>query len=199
MFYRTEKYRHGLKYDPFKSLVAPRPIGWISTIGRDGVPNLAPYSFFNAVSDKPYMVMFASDGMKDSQRNAEETGEFVCNLVSIDQRDAMNASAATTAPDINEFALAGLEPEPSVTVRPPRVKGAPAHLECIYMQTVQLVSPRSGDHKFDMIIGEVVGINIDDRFLHDEMVDTAGMRLLSRMGYDQYAVTEQSFAMKRPD
>lgn len=199
MFYETdEKNAHGLKYDPFKCLIAPRPIGWISTIGRDGVLNLGPYSFFNGVSDKPHMVMFSSEGRKDSQRNAEETGEFVCNLASLMQRDEMNASAAIVPPEVDEFQLAGLETEPSRLVKPPRVKGAPAHLECVYLQTVHLVS-RDGRHTYDMVIGEVVGIHIDDNFISaDGLVDTAAMKPMARLGYNQYSTVDEVWTMKRP-
>jgi len=197
MFYDTENNQHGLRHDPFKALVVPRPIGWISTLSQNGIRNLAPYSFFNGVSTDPHIVMFASAGRKDSQRNIEETGEFVCNFAGWDQREQMNASSATVGPDIDEFLLAGLEGEPAQLVRPPRVKGAPAHLECIYMQTVELRS-RNGRHSYDMILGEVVGIHIDDRFIHDGMVDTAAMKPVSRLGYHDYAMVDELFTMKRP-
>ncbi|MCE9651324.1 MAG: flavin reductase family protein [Parvibaculum sp.] len=197
MFYDAETNTHGLRHDPFKALVAPRPIGWISTMGRDGVPNLAPYSFFNAVSSDPHMVMFASAGRKDSQRNAEETGEFVCNLASWDQREQMNRSSATVGPEVDEFILSELETEPSRLVKPWRVKGAPAHLECVYMKTVELTS-RDGRHVYDMVLGEVVGVHIDERFIRDGMVDTAAMKPVSRLGYMDYAVVDELFTMKRP-
>jgi flavin reductase (DIM6/NTAB) family NADH-FMN oxidoreductase RutF len=197
MFYDAETNTHGLRHDPFKALVVPRPIGWISTMGRDGVPNLAPYSFFNAVSSDPHMVMFASAGRKDSQRNAEETGEFVCNLASWDQREQMNRSSATVGPEVDEFVLSTLETEPSRLVKPWRVKGAPAHLECVYMKTVELPS-RDGRHVYDMVLGEVVGVHIDERFIRDGMVDTAAMKPVSRLGYMDYAVVDELFTMKRP-
>lgn len=197
MFYEAETNKHGLKHDPFKALVVPRPIGWISTIGRDGVFNLAPYSFFNAVSSDPHMVMFASAGRKDSQRNAEETGEFVCNFAGWEQREKMNASSATVGPEVDEFALSGLETEPSRLVKPPRVKDAPAHLECVYMKTVELTS-RDGRHVYDMVLGEVIGVHIDEKFISDGMVDTAAMKPVSRLGYLDFAVVEEVFPMKRP-
>src|SRR5665648_1202380 len=118
MFYDAGANTHGLALDPFKALVAPRPIGWISTLGRNGVVNLAPYSFFNAVSEDPYFVMFSSGGRKDSRRNAEETGEFVCSLATYDLRDAMNRTSIPVGPDVNEMELAGLTPAPSRSVRP---------------------------------------------------------------------------------
>ena len=197
MFYDAGRNDHGLKHDPFKSLVVPRPIGWISTIAADGTPNLAPYSFFNAVSTDPHVVMFASAGRKDSQRNAEEQGEFVCNLATWAQRDAMNASSPMVGPEFDEFTLAGLETEPSRMVKPPRVKDAPAHFECVWMQTLPIVG-RDGRHVYDVVFGEVVGIHIDDRFVDDGMVDVAAMKPIARLGYMDYAVVDEVFSMKRP-
>ncbi|MDO8839555.1 MAG: flavin reductase family protein [Parvibaculum sp.] len=197
MFYDATTNDHGLKHDPFKALIVPRPIGWISTVSMAGVLNLAPYSFFNGVSTDPHIVMFASAGRKDSLRNAEETGQFVCNLASWDQREAMNMSSATVGPEIDEFALAGLEKEPSRLVKPPRVKGAPAHFECVWLTTVPLVS-RDGRHSYDMVLGEVVGIHIDDRFVADGMVDTAAMKPIARLGYHDYSVVDEVFTLKRP-
>ncbi len=197
MFYDATTNDHGLKHDPFKALIVPRPIGWISTVSTAGVLNLAPYSFFNGVSTDPHIVMFASAGRKDSQRNAEETGQFVCNLASWDQREAMNMSSATVGPEIDEFALAGLETEPSQLVKPPRVKGAPAHFECVWLQTVPL-SARDGRHAYDLVLGEVIGIHIDDRFVADGMVDTAAMKPIARLGYHDYSVVDEVFTLKRP-
>jgi flavin reductase (DIM6/NTAB) family NADH-FMN oxidoreductase RutF len=141
--------------------------------------------------------MFASAGQKDSQRNAEETGEFVCNLASWDQRDAMNASSATVGPEVDEFVLAGLATEPSRLVKPPRVAGAPAHFECVWLKTVPL-EDRSGRKTYDMVLGEVVGIHIDDGFIADGMVDTAAMKPIARLGYHDYAVVDEVFTLKRP-
>ncbi len=197
MFYDAGRNQHGLRHDPFKALIVPRPIGWISTLSRNGIPNLAPYSFFNAVSTDPHMVMFSSAGRKDSQRNIEETGEFVCNFAGWEQREQMNMSSSTVGPEVDEFLLSGLQTEPSHLVAPPRVKGAPAHLECVYMRTIELHS-RDGRHSYDMILGEVVGVHIDERFIHDGMVDTAGMKPISRLGYQDYAVIDELFTMKRP-
>ncbi|MCE9649518.1 MAG: flavin reductase family protein [Parvibaculum sp.] len=197
MFYEAETNKHGLKHDPFKALVVPRPIGWISTLDLNGVSNLAPYSFFNAVSTDPHIVMFSSAGRKDSQRNAEETGEFVCNLAGWEQREKMNMSSSTVGPEVDEFVLSGLATEPSRMVKPLRVEGAPAHLECVYLKTIELVG-RDGRHSYDMVLGEVVGIHIDDRFIADGMVDSAAMKPVSRLGYMDYAVVDEIFTMKRP-
>ena len=195
MLYDAVKRDHGLPLDPFKSIVMPRPIGWISTVSKEGVTNLAPYSYFNAMSDSPPYVVFGSGGRKDSQRNIEETGEFVCSIVSWEQREAMNATSATAPPDVDEFALAGLEKEPSRFVRPPRVKGAPAALECTFWKSVELPGGRQAG---TIIIGAVVGIYIDDRFIKDGRVDNAAMRPIARLGYSEYTVAETVFRMRRP-
>ncbi len=198
MFYDARR-KAPLRYDPVKALVAPRPIGWISTLSLDGVANLAPYSFFNLVASGPSIVAFSSAGRKDSQTNAEQTGEFVCNIASFDQREAVNSSAATLPPEVDEFALTGLETLPSELIKPPRVKGAPAHLECVYLQTVPLFSKDGVRNGFDLVLGEVVGVHIDDQFVKEGMVDTAAMRLIARLGYLDYSVTDEVFALKRPD
>lgn len=198
MFYDARN-KAPLKHDPVKALVAPRPIGWISTLSRDGIANLAPYSFFNLVASGPSIVAFSSAGRKDSQTNAEQTGEFVCNIASFDQRKAVNSSAATLPPEIDEFVLTGLGTEPSQLIKPPRVKGAPAHLECVYLQTVPVFSKDGVRNGFDLVLGEVVGVHIDDQFVMEGLVDTAAMRLIARLGYLDYSVTDEVFALKRPD
>ncbi len=198
MFYDA-RTKAPLKHDPVKALVAPRPIGWISTLSREGVANLAPYSFFNLVASGPSIVAFSSAGRKDSQTNAEQTGEFVCNIASFDQREAVNSSAATLPPEVDEFALTGLGTLPSQLIKPPRVKGAPAHLECVYLQTVPLFSKDGVRNGFDLVLGEVVGVHIDDQFVKEGLVDTAAMRLIARLGYLDYSVTDEVFALKRPD
>ncbi|MBI1262851.1 MAG: flavin reductase family protein [Rhizobiales bacterium] len=199
MFYDATENAHGLPHDPFKALIAPRPIGWISTLAADGVANLAPYSFFNGIASDPPLVMFSSAMRKDSQRNAEETGEFVCNLATWDLREAINMSSAMVGPEVDEFALSGLEMTPSRLVKPPRVKASPVHLECVYVETVKLKNRKGEKHPFyEMIIGEVVGIHIDDRFIKEGIVDIAAMKPISRLGYHDYAVTDDLFSMRRP-
>ena len=198
MFYDA-RTKAPLKHDPVKALVAPRPIGWISTLSRKGVANLAPYSFFNLVASGPSIVAFSSAGRKDSQTNAEQTGEFVCNIASFDQREAVNSSAATLPPEVDEFALTGLGTLPSQLIKPPRVKGAPAHLECVYLQTVPLFSKDGVRNGFDLVLGEVVGVHIDDQFVKEGLVDTAAMRLIARLGYLDYSVTDEVFTLRRPD
>lgn len=190
---------HGLRHDPFKALVVPRPIGWIGTVDAQGVANLAPYSYFNAISEAPPMVMFSSQGRKDSVRNIEATGEFTCSFASEPLRDAMNMSSAAVAPAVDEFKLAGLAPAASFYVKPPRVGAAPAALECRLWKMLPLpeLPGRIGNI---MVIGEVVGVYIDDRCLRDGRVDTGAMRPLARLGYMDYAVItpEVLFTLNRP-
>lgn len=204
MFYDPDiKKSHGLPHDPFKSLVAPRPIGWISTVSTDGQVNLAPYSFFNAVCYNPCIVMFSSSGLPDdpqkhSWRNAEETGEFVCNIVSEELKDQMNTTSAHVPRGVDEFELAGLTAEPSEKVKPPRVKESPAHLECKYLRTVEFESEEA-HHTHGVVFGHVVGIHIRDDILTDGLVDTLKFRPVARLGYMQYTVVDNVFSMGRPD
>ena len=200
MFYACEQRdRSVLPHDPFKAIVAPRPIGWISSISAAGAVNLAPYSFFNGLNSRPPLVMFASEGRKDSVRNIEETGEFVCNLVTWELREAMNATSAPLPYGENEMVRAGLSPAASVLVRPPRVAAAPCALECKLVRIVQLETHRHDPVDSHMVIGEVVGVHIDDRFVVDGILDTAALQPVARCGYDQYAVVEGLFSMARPE
>jgi len=205
MHYATGERPQVLAHDPFKALVAPRPIGWIGTLSRDGVPNLAPYSFFNAVGDRPPVVMFSSGGRKDSLRNIEETGEFTCSLSTWALRDQMNLSSAPVVRGVDEFALAGLGTAPSLLVKPPRVAESPAALECRHWKTVELPEPVSrpggpAPSQWTAVFGIVVAVYIDDAFIKDGLVDTAAMRPLARMGYMDYAVVtpETRFSLNRP-
>ena len=202
----------GLPFNPFKALVAPRPIGWVTTLTPSGTVNLAPYSYFQAVADNPDIVVFSAAaelavadgqlafgaGRKHSESNAVAGGEFVCNLVSFDLREGMNQTSAHLPEGTNEADAAGLALAPSKRVKPPRVAAAPAALECIVVDT-HPVRHRGGDHLFHLVFGEVVGVHIDDTFITDGRVDTAAMQLVTRMGYDEYAVIEKSFTMPRPD
>ena len=201
MHYISSARPPSLKHDPFKALVTPRPVGWVATLDREGRPNLAPYSFFNAVSDRPPFVMFSSSGRKDTLRNVEATGEFTCSIACWDQREAMNMSSAAVAPGVDEFALAGLEPAPSQWVKPPRVAGAPAALECRLWKTLALPAPAGRPESgCTVVFGEVVGVYIDDAFVRDGLVDTGAMRPIARLGYMEYAVVtpETVFALNRP-
>ncbi|MCF3932931.1 flavin reductase family protein [Acuticoccus sp. M5D2P5] len=198
MHYDPRQNDHGLPRDPFKALVAPRPIGWISTLDTAGRANLAPYSYFNAVSDRPYLVMFSSFGRKDSWANAEETGEFVCNLATYALREAMNATSASAPPEVSEFDLAGLEMAPSVAVRPPRVAASPVALECVTTKILPLQDAAGEAARYTMILGEVVHIHIDDAIIRDGFVDLARAEPIARCGYMDYAHVDGLFSMERP-
>jgi flavin reductase (DIM6/NTAB) family NADH-FMN oxidoreductase RutF len=198
MFYDAVANTHGLEWDPFKALVAPRPIGWISTLGKNGVVNLAPYSFFNAVSTDPHFVMFSSGGRKDSQRNAEDTGEFVCSLATYDLRDAMNRTSAHVEPEVDEMELAGLTPAPSRFVAPPRVKESPVAFECRYWRTIELPGPDGGPGRHAMVLGQVVGVHIDDAAIAEGRVDVTKLKPIARLGYGDYAVIDEVFTLTRP-
>lgn len=203
MFYDDPK-KHNLKHNPFKALVSPRPIAWVSSMSTDGVLNLAPFSFFNAVSERPQMIFFAPNGPrptggeKDTLVNIEQTGEFVVNLCNYDLRDAMNQSSAHVGPEVDEFALAGLTPEPSINVKVPYIKEAPAALECKFLMNITLPTNNSKT-KNNMVIGEVVGIHIDDNIIDGGMIDMAKYRPLARLGYMDYGTTDNVFEILRPD
>lgn len=198
MFYEPRRRNHGLPRDPFKALVAPRPIGWISTLSKEGLPNLAPYSFFNAFSDRPPIVGFASGGMKDSAMNARDTGEFVCNIVTGADAAAMNQSSGAYPPGVNEFDMAGLEMEASALVAAPRVKGVAATLECKLTDFVPMRGADGNPGTYFLVLGEVVGIYIDDRFIRDGRVDAVAMNHLARLGYMEYAAVETVISLERP-
>jgi flavin reductase (DIM6/NTAB) family NADH-FMN oxidoreductase RutF len=197
VFYEPEK-GHGLPHDPFKAIVAPRPIGWISTVGRNGAHNLAPYSFFNALSTHPHLVMFSSEGEKDSVTFARETGEFVCNLVGRDLAVAVNATGVDAPRGVSEFDYAGLEMAPSRMVKPPRVAGAPAALEC---KVTEIMQPKGLDgttgDRF-VVFGEVVGVFIDEAYLTDGLFDIVKAGTVSRLGYMDYSAITETFQMRRP-
>jgi flavin reductase (DIM6/NTAB) family NADH-FMN oxidoreductase RutF len=195
----------GLAFNPFKAIVAPRPIGWISTVNARGEVNLAPYSFFNAVSADPPMVFYGANGIhdadggeKDSLRNVRETGEFVCNLVSWELRQQMNATSTPAPPGISEMEVAGLASLPSRLVKPPRVAGSPAHLECKLHQCLELPNDPTTGERNVMVIGRVVGVHIDDEFITGGRFDTARAQPVARLGYHDYAVVTEAFEMVRP-
>lgn len=200
MFYRPGLDSHGLPHDPFKALVAPRPIGWISSADSSGGANLAPYSFFNAVSEKPPMVMYCTMGLKlggeerkDTLANIRATGEFVANIVPLALRDAMNLTSGPYPAGEDEFEIAGLTKAASRLVAPPRVAEAPAALECRVWKIVDLPGPSSA-----MVIGEVVGVFVDENVLRDGLVDVTLYQPLSRLGYKHYAAVREVFSLSRP-
>lgn len=198
MFYETEKNDHGLPHNPLKAIVAPRPIGWISTLDEAGRANLAPYSFFNCVCDRPPIVMFSSSNYKDSAANIDAMGEFVCNMASYDLKDAMNKSSAPVDHGVSEFELAGLEMAPSRLVNPPRVAKAPTALECKHLQTLRLKALDGSDTDSWVVFGQVVGVHIDDEVIVDGLVDVTRYKPLSRLGYMDYAAVTEVFQLKRP-
>jgi len=203
MFYEPGKTEHGLPWDPFKSCVIPRPIGWISTLDTGGTANLAPFSQFQNLTFDPPYVMFAanqnSDGRrKDSTHNAEQTGEFVWNMATYALRDAVNASSAEVPANVDEFELAGLTKAPSRLVKPPRVADSPVQFECVYHTTLRLPgNPPLGT--FDIVIGRVVAVHIKDEFITPEgKLDVLKMRPLARLGYYDYTSIESVFEMRMP-
>jgi flavin reductase (DIM6/NTAB) family NADH-FMN oxidoreductase RutF len=206
MFYEPKKKNHGLPKNPFNSLVIPRPIGWISSVDSNGLVNLAPYSFFNAICYRPPTVMFASgtgtadDGNKDSLRNVETTGEFVCNIVTWDTRERMNRTSATLDKDVDEMALVGLTPMPSKLVTPPRVAEAPVHLECKHIKSIEIPHWDDSD-RYVLVLGEVIGIHIQDDLITKEgLVDVARMNPVGRLGYNDYTEVsgDSCFTLIRP-
>jgi flavin reductase (DIM6/NTAB) family NADH-FMN oxidoreductase RutF len=200
IFYEPQaRDRALLPHDPFKALVAPRPIGWVSTVDGDGAVNLAPYSFFNAVCDVPPMVMFSSAGMKDSAAFAHATREFVWNLPTYALREAMNATSAGLPRGTSEFAHAGLELAPSRLVAPPRVAASPCAMECRVVHTLELHDVDGAPTDRHVIVGQVVGIHLDEDYVVDGQVDTAALEPIARCGYlDEYAVVNELFSMRRP-
>ena len=203
MFFAPMRHHDaGLSHNPLKAIVSPRPIGWIASKGADGSFNLAPYSFFNAVSEDPGVVMFSvqSDSethIKDSLRNVEETGEFVVNIVSEAQFDAMNISSGTYPYGENEFTLAGLDMVPSQTVAVPRAGGVPAALECRHFQTINLPRNASGGG-YILVLGTVTGIYIDDEIVQDGLVRYEKFIPISRLGYRDYGRVTDIFQARRP-
>ncbi|HEY7242672.1 MAG TPA: flavin reductase family protein [Xanthobacteraceae bacterium] len=198
MFYETAKNDHGLPHNPFKAIVAPRPIGWITSMSAKGEINLAPYSFFNAVSDNPPIVLYSSEGPKDSLVFVEETREFVCNLATFEQRHAVVATSEDFPRGVNEMEKSGISAAPSRLVRPPRVAASPCALECRLLQVIHLVDLKGRQSNRHVVFGQVVGVHIDDRFIKNGRLDTAAMRPIARCGYADYSVVNEVFAMKRP-
>ncbi|MFA4914746.1 MAG: flavin reductase family protein [Burkholderiaceae bacterium] len=192
---------HGLPHDPFNAIVGPRPIGWIASLGVDGVANLAPYSFFNAFNYVPPIIGFSSVGRKDSVANIEATGEFTWNLVTRELAEAMNESCAAVGPEVDEFELGKVGKAPSHKIAVPRVAQARVSFECRLSQLIQLKRADGTDVPSWLVLGEVVGIHIDRRLLHEGIYDTAGAAPILRGGgpADYFAITPDAlFKMRRP-
>ncbi|WP_449256668.1 flavin reductase family protein [Bosea sp. (in: a-proteobacteria)] len=198
MIYSATREDLGFAHDPFKAIVAPRPIGWITALNGKGEVNLSPYSFFNAISARPNMVVFSSENKKDAVSFIEETGEFTCSLVSGALVRQMNLTSAPLPRGQSEYAHAGLDMAPSRFVRPPRVAGTPAALECKSVSIQQLRDIDGKEVPRWMVIGQVVGIFIDDAFVKDGRFDTAGANPIARCGYADYAAVTELFSIQRP-
>lgn len=199
MFYRPEN-GHGLPHNPFNAIVAPRPIGWISTRGAVG-DNLAPYSFFNAVAYVPPQVMFAStsakpdrNGTKDSVAQIIESGVFCVNIATGDLRDQVNASSAPLPAGTSEFDAAGIAAAECDTIACPRVAGAAAALEC----RMTRVLPLAGDANY-VVFGVVTGVHLRDDCVVDGRFDPrAAGGWIARLGYKDYCAVTELFEMERP-
>ena len=200
MFYEPKK-KIPFKIDPFKSLVFPRPIGWISSISKNGVSNIAPYSYFNSIADYPPQIMFCSNGgtahskYKDSLSNILSTKEFVVNFATSATRIQMNNSSRNFKPDEDEFILSKLKKKKSKLVKVPSVRESPVNLECKLVKTIKLKS--NSKKTSTMIIGEVIGIFIKDKFIKNKRVDSVSMRYIARMGYSEYTTVASKFNLKR--
>lgn len=193
----------GLKHNPFQALVTPRPIGWISTLSKEGIANLSPYSYFNSISSDPPAVMYTvssehmEGGEKDSLRNARDTGEFVFNLCTEALGRQMNDSSTMAPRDTDEFEVAGLTKAPSTLVKAPRVAESPVHLECQVIHILKIpLGEKSNSH---MIMGRVVAVHIRDDLIIDGRFDTVKARPMARLGYFDYSVVTESLEMHRPD
>lgn len=190
----------------FKACVVPRPIAWISSINKDGVHNLAPFSYFNIICDDPPMIMFSTTGPhvnggpKDTLKNAEETGEFTVNLVTFSSSEAMNISSMDFSRGIDEFEEAGVDHLSGELVKSRRVKESPISLECVYHQSIQLPVPDGSDLINRMVIGKVVGVHLNPNILtSDNRIDINKINLIARLGYNSFAKITEGFEMKRPE
>jgi flavin reductase (DIM6/NTAB) family NADH-FMN oxidoreductase RutF len=198
MDYDPRSEPHNLAHDPTTSLVVPRPIGWITSVSPTGVVNLAPYSYFNLVASQPPFVMFSSNTRKHSQNYAQSGGEFVFNLATYDLRTEMNITGGDYPEDVSEPELAKLAMAPSRFVKPPRVARSPIALECLYVQTVPLTSASGKKQKYEIVIGEVINVHIDDAVIVDGMIDMSKLHALARLGYrGDYTVVDSIFEMPR--
>ena len=200
MFYRPED-GHGLPHNPFNAIVTPRPIGWISTRSADGIDNLAPYSFFNAIAYVPPQVMFSSTTTKDDQAegkdsvaNIRETGVFCVNIVEYAARDLMNITTEHFPKEVDEFDRAGIAPADCETINCPRVANAPASLECKLTQIVELPGQMNR-----LVLGEVTGVHMRDDCLRDGRFDVTTFQPLARLGYRDYTHVTEVFELARPD
>ena len=198
LMYISDPQDHGLAFDPFKAIITPRPIGWISTLNEEGVPNLAPYSFFNALSSSPHMLMFSSEGLKHSAANARSTGEFVFSLATTALQNQMNISSDTLPAGTNEYKAAGLEMGKCEKVAPPRVLASPASMECKLVSSEELLDIHGKPADTFVTIGQAVAVHINEDYIKEGRFDTAAAQPLSRCGYRDYASVESVFELMRP-
>jgi flavin reductase (DIM6/NTAB) family NADH-FMN oxidoreductase RutF len=198
MYYTDEGRDLDFRHDPFKAIVTPRPIGWISAVNAKGEVNLSPYSFFNAISSRPNIVMFSSENKKDAVAFIEETGEFTCSLVSKALDQQMNLTSAPLPRGESEYAHAGLEMAPSRIVKPPRVAASPAALECKLLSIQQLRDIDGNDVPRWMVLGQVVAAYVGEAFVQDGRFDTAKANPIARCGYNDYAEVSELFSIVRP-
>ena len=201
MHYDARKNEHGLPHDPFKAIVAPRPIGWIGSQNKEGQKNLAPYSYFNGISDQPYYIMFSSEGLKDSLINVEQTGVFTASLATAGLFDQMNISSVPAKHGTDEFKLSGLTARQGSYVNAPYVAESPAVLECELWKVLDLPhSSRTENTGNYIVIGHVIGIHIDDNYIKDGLFDFKLAEPLGRLGYMDYGIinSKNSFTKNRP-
>ena len=202
LHYYEPRNGHGLRHDPFNAIIAPRPIGWISSRDAKGNVNLAPYSFFNGFCYKPPIIGFSSTSWKDSVANMQETGEFVWNLATMDLAQKMNATAAHVAHEVSEFAISGLTPAPCKIVKAPRVAESPVSFECKVAQIVQLQGADGVKANAWLTLGEVVAVHIDKAMIKDGVYQTALACPIVRAGRkgDYFVIRQDAmFEMTRPD
>ena len=202
MFYEPRN-GHGLPHNPFNAIVIPRPIGWISTVSSIGVPNLAPYSFFNAVAYSPPQVMFAATsghrygGLKDAISDAQSTGEFVVNIATLELKNQMNASAVSAPHNVDEFEYSGLTKMDCKMVQCSRVAESPIQLECRYTQAVSMLT-NDTDNPNTVVFGEVIGVHIDDQVMTNGRIDILKLRPIGRLGYLDFVEVNNTFSLDRP-
>ncbi len=199
MFYEPHnRDRALLPHDPLKAMIAPRPIGWVSTMSSGGAVNLAPYSFFNAFSSSPMILGFSSEGRKDSLSFAEDTGEFVWNMPTYALRDRMNATSESLPRGVSEFGHAGLTAAACRIIKPPRVAESPCALECRVVDIVALKDVAGKPIGSFLVLGQVVGVHIDETYIKAGRLDTAALQPIARCGYSDYAVVDELFVLSRP-
>ena len=202
MFYEPTK-GYELDRNPFNAIIVPRPIGWISTLSSTGIPNLAPYSFFNAVAYTPPQVMFAATsnhlfgGLKDAVTDSQTTGEFVVNIATYHLKEQMNKSAVPAPPDVDEFEYVGLTKSPSTIVKCPQVAESPIHLECKFIRSLNILSDDTNSPN-TVVFGEVIGIHIEDSIITNGKIDYRKLQSIGRLGYLDFVEVDNMFSMERP-